>query len=188
MGDTLYFVAAEATPAGPLSYYGGKTDSVDLCSVSGCKPNYLTYNAYPNSGIAQGTGSADGGTIQIKVPVSALGNPTGSSLLEEAMAFVTASPQSGVVPQNNGTDFTDQAPLQLEGTRTVNVKLGANAAAPPVVVQPPSSGGGGGTPTSTPPSSGGNLAATGLSTGLPAAALLLVIVGLFIARRRRHTS
>jgi hypothetical protein len=186
MGDTLYFVAAEATPAGPLSYYGGKTGSVDLCSVSGCKPNYLTYNSFPNAGVVQGSGSADGGTIQIKVPASALGNPTGSSLLEEAMAFVTASPQSGVVPQNNGTDFTDQAPLQLEGTRTVNVKLSANAVAPPVVVQPPTSGGGSGNSSSTPPA-GGNLAATGLSTGLPAAALLLVIGGLFIARRRRQT-
>ncbi|MDT7538367.1 MAG: hypothetical protein QOI82_1952 [Actinomycetota bacterium] len=189
MGDTLYFVAAEATPAGPLEYYGGKTDSVDLCSVSGCKPNYLTYNAFPNNGVAQGTGSADGGTIQIKVPASALGNPTASSLLEEAMAFVVASPQSGVVPQNNGTDFTDQAPLQLEGTRTVNVKLGANAVAPPVVVPPaPGPGGsGGGNPSANPPSNGGNLAATGLSTGIPAAALLLVIGALFIARRRRTT-
>jgi hypothetical protein len=189
MGDRLYFVAAEATPQGPLEYYGGATDSVDLCSVSGCKPNYLTYNAFPYRGVSQGTGSADGGKIQIKVPVAALGNPTASSLLEEAMAFVTASPQSGVVPQNNGTDFTDQAPMQLEGTRTVNVKLGANAAAPPVVVQPPGSGGGGGggNPSSTPPSSGGNLAATGLSTGLPAAALLLVIGALFLARRRRLT-
>ncbi|MDX6200188.1 MAG: hypothetical protein QOJ79_3339 [Actinomycetota bacterium] len=189
MGDTLYFVAAEATPAGPLEYYGGKTDSVDLCSVSGCKPNYLTYNAFPNNGIAQGSGSADAGTIEIKVPASALGNPTASSLLEEAMAFVTASPQSGVVPQNNGTDFTDQAPLQLEGTKTVNVKLGANAVAPPVVVPPaPGPGGnGGGNPSSNPPSNGGNLAATGLSAGIPAAALLLVGGALFLARRRRTT-
>ena len=129
MGDTLYFVAAEATPAGQLTYYGGKTDSVDLCSVSGCKPNYLTYNAYPNRGVVQGTGSADGGQVEIRVPVTALGKPGPSTLLEEAMAFVTASPQSGVVPQNNGTDFTDQAPLQLEGTKTVNVRLGARPAA-----------------------------------------------------------
>jgi hypothetical protein len=189
MGDTLYFVAAEATPAGPLEYYGGKTDSVDLCSVSGCKPNYLTYNAFPNKGVAQGSGSADAGTIEIKVPASALGNPTSSSLLEEAMAFVTASPQSGVVPQNNGTDFTDQAPLQLEGTRTVNVKFGAAAAVPPVVVQPPAGGGGGGNPSANPPpaNNGGNLAATGLNAVLPSVAVLLVLAGLFVARRRRMT-
>jgi hypothetical protein len=186
MGDRLYFVAAEATPAGPLEYYGGATDSIDLCSVSGCKPNYLTYNAYPYRGVAQGTGSADGGKVQIKVPVSALGNPTSSSLLEEAMAFVTASPQSGVVPQNNGTDFTDQAPLQIEGTRTVNVRFGAAAAVPPVVVQPPAGAGGGGTPsTPTTPSSGGNLAATGLSNAIPGVAVLLLLCAAYVARRRR---
>ncbi|MBK5308282.1 MAG: hypothetical protein JJD92_16485 [Frankiaceae bacterium] len=178
MGDTLYYIAAEATPAGPLAYYGGKTDSVDLCSVSGCKPNYLTYNAFPNAGTAQGSGSADGGTIQIKVPASALGSPTTSSLLESAMAFVTASPHSGVVPQNNGTDFADIAPLQLEGTKAVNVRFGAAAAAPPTVVQPPSGGG-------NPPTSGGNLAATGLNTVLPTAAVLLLLAGMYAARRRR---
>jgi hypothetical protein len=190
MGDTLYFAAAEATPAGPLEYYGGKTSSVDLCSVSGCKPNYLTYNAFPNNGVSQGTGSADGGKIQIKIPAAAVGNPTASSLLEQAMAFVVASPQSGVVPQNNGTSFTDQAPLQLEGTRTVNVKLGANAVAPPVVVPPaPGPGGsGGGNPSSNPPGNGGNLAATGLSNVIPAGALLLVIGALLLARRRRMTA
>lgn len=182
MGDTLYFVAAEATPAGPLEYYGGKTTSVDLCSVSGCKPNYLTYNAFPNPGISQGSGSADGGKIQIKVPASALGNPTSTSLLEEAMAFVTASPQSGVVPQNNGTDFSDQAPLQLEGTKTVNVRFGAAAAVPPTVVQPGSSGG---APSSTPPSGGGHLAATGLNSALPAAAVVLLLTAMYAARRRR---
>jgi hypothetical protein len=179
--------ARRPPPTGPLEYYGGATDSVDLCSVSGCKPNYLTYNAFPYRGVAQGSGSADGGKIQIKVPASAVGNPTNASLLEEAMAFVTASPQSGVVPQNNGTSFTDQAPLQLEGTRTVNVKLGANAVAPPVVVQPPGSGGGGGNPSANPPGNGGNLAATGLSNAIPAVALLLLIGGLLIARRRRST-
>ncbi|MDP9101522.1 MAG: hypothetical protein M3N21_05185 [Actinomycetota bacterium] len=123
MGDRLYFVAAEADPSGNVRYYGGKTDAVDLCSVSGCKPNYLTYNAFPNPGVAQGTGSSDGGHLIISVPLSALGNPTRRSLLEEVMGFVTASPQSGVVPQNNGTDFADVAPLQLEGTRTFNAKL-----------------------------------------------------------------
>jgi hypothetical protein len=185
MGDRLYFVAAEATPAGPLQYYGGATDSVDLCSVSGCKPNYLTYNAFPYPGVVQGSGSADNGTVQITVPASALGNPTSSSLLEEAMAFVVASPQSGVVPQNNGTSFTDQAPVQIEGTRTVNVRFGAEAAAPPVVVNNPGSNP---PPSSTPPSSnGGNLAATGLDAVIPGVALLLLLAGLVMARRRRTT-
>ncbi len=126
MGNTLYFAAAEANAAtGATSYYGGKTSSVDLCSVSGCKPNYLTYNAAPAPGVASGTGSSTGNRYVIKIPLSAVGSPTSSSLLEEVMGFVTASPQAGVVPQNNGADFADVAPLQLEGTKTFNARLGA---------------------------------------------------------------
>jgi hypothetical protein len=131
MGDVLYFAAADASASGQVSYYGGKTGATDLCSVSGCKPNYLTYDAFPAPGVAQGTGSADGNKYVIRLPLSAVGNPSSKSTLEEVMAFVTASPQAGVVPQNNGTDFLDIAPLQLEGTRTFNARFGAPAATGP---------------------------------------------------------
>lgn len=131
MGNVLYFAAAESTAAGSMSYYGGKTNATDLCSVSGCKPNYLTYNSFPAPGVAQATGSADGNHYFIRLPLSAVGNPTSKSLLEEVMAFVTASPQAGVVPQNNGTDFADIAPLQIEGTKTFNARFGAPAATGP---------------------------------------------------------
>jgi hypothetical protein len=131
MGDVLYFAAADASASGQVSYYGGKTGATDLCSVSGCKPNYLTYDAFPAPGVAQGTGSADGNKYVIRLPLSAVGNPSSKSVLEEVMAFVTASPQAGVVPQNNGTDFLDIAPLQLEGTRTFNARFGAPAATGP---------------------------------------------------------
>ncbi len=127
MGDTLYFAAADASASGQVAYYGGKTDSVDLCSVSGCKPNYLTYNAAPAPGVVAGKGSSDGNKHVIRIPLSAVGNPGSKSLLESVMAFVTASPQAGVVPQNNGTDFLDIAPLQLEGTKTFNARFGAPA-------------------------------------------------------------
>jgi MYXO-CTERM domain-containing protein len=110
-----------------MSYYGGKTDAVDLCSVSGCKPNYLTYNAFPAPGVAQGTGSNDGNKYVIRIPLAAVGSPTDKSLLEEVMAFVVASPQAGAAPQNNGTDFLDIAPLQIEGTKTFNARFGAPA-------------------------------------------------------------
>ena len=75
----------------------------------------------------QGTGSADGNKYVIRLPLTAVGSPSSKSVLEEVMAFVTASPQAGVVPQNNGTDFLDIAPLQLEGTKTFNARFGAPA-------------------------------------------------------------
>ncbi len=186
MGDVLYFAAAESNPAGTESFYGGKTDAVDLCSVSGCKPNYLTYNAAPNKGVVTGTGSSDGGTYVINVPLSAVGNPTSKNLLESVMGFVVASPTAGVVPQNNGADFADIAPLQLEGTKTFNARFGAAAATgPSAPLQPPAPTTP--VPPATPaPTGGGSLAATGLTTGVPIAAVLLLLTGLAVRRRRAH--
>jgi len=205
LGNTLYFVAAEADAAtGATSYYGGKTDSVDLCSVSGCKPNYLTYNAAPNQGVVAGTGTVRKGGYEIRVPLSALGSPKDSSLLEEVMGFVVASPTTGVVPQNNGADFADIAPLQLEGTKTFNTtfatsskEVGAGGATTSPTTG--SSGGsqgasgsgtgsgtGSGAGAGTSASVGRSLASTGLATLVPVVALVLVGTGLLVARRRRH--
>jgi hypothetical protein len=185
MGDTLYFAAADATAAGGLSYYGGKTNAVDLCSVSGCKPNYLTYPASPAVGVVPGTGSNDGDYI-IKIPLSAVGNPTDKSLLEEMSAFVVASPSAGVVPENNGTSFLDIAPLQLEGTRTFNSRFGsAPSADVPAPLLPGTTPRG--TAPGTPSRAGGALAATGLGTTLPLGAVALLSV-LAVLQRRRNRS
>jgi hypothetical protein len=184
MGNTLFFMAAESTLAGTTSYYGGHTAAVDLCSVSGCKPNYLTYDAPPGSPganvpVVAGTGSTDGG-ITIRVPLSALGSPTGRSLLEEVSAFVTASPQGGAVPQNNGLSFADIAPLQVEGTKTFNYRFGAPAGSGAAAPLTPATG------TGRPATrSGGGLAATGLQAGLPAVALGLLGAAVLVRRRRR---
>lgn len=204
MGNVLYFAAAEANAAsGATTYYGGKTSSVDLCSVSGCKPNYLTYNAAPAPDVASGTGSSTGNRYVIKIPLSAVGSPTSSSLLEEVMGFVTASPQAGVVPQNNGADFADIAPLQLEGTKTFNARLtelaGRGTAAPVATRTPGSGSAGSSTGGAAPAPTGtdgalsngsvarGTLAQTGLNTVLPVVAVLLLLgAGLLIRRRRSH--
>ncbi len=186
MGDVLYFAAAESNPLGVESFYGGKTDAVDLCSVSGCKPNYLTYNAAPNKGVVSGTGSSDGGTYVINVPLSAVGSPTDKSLLESVMGFVVASPGPGAVPQNNGTDFLDIAPLQLEGTKTFNARFGAAAASGPAAPLKPETPAVPPTTPTTPTTGGGGLAATGLTTGVPIAAVVLLLAGLAVRRKRSH--
>ena len=183
LGDTLYFAAADATAAGnKVSFYGGKVDSSDLCSVSGCKPNYLVYNAAPYPGVVTGTGSAVGGTYQVRIPLSALGNPKDSSRLEEVMAFVAASPGGGVVPQNNGAHFADVAPLQLEGTRTFNSQLGlgnpvAARSAAVALVTTPAFG-------AALTASGGRLLGTGLGALAPLLGLGLLAGALVLTRRR----
>jgi hypothetical protein len=129
MGNTLYHAGVEMTaaPAAPAAvFFAGKTTSVDLCSVSGCKPNYLHYPIQPQAGAEQVTGSVtpteSGTRYTITVPLSAVGAPTSTSLLEEVMAFVTVSPASFAKPQDNALAFADEAPIQIEGTKTFNYR------------------------------------------------------------------
>lgn len=135
LGNTLYHAGVEMTAA-PVEqaavFWAGKTKSVDLCSVSGCKPNYLVYNMppQPDTSLATGTVATAGGrtTYTIRVPLSAVGNPTADSLYEEVMGFVTVSPVSYAKPQDNASAFADEVPLQIEGTKTFNFRQ--NAVAP----------------------------------------------------------
>jgi hypothetical protein len=127
-GDTLYYAAVEE-PAGSDSatFYAGPTQSVDLCSVSACKPNYLVYPAPPAGGTAiDGTVTATdtATTYVLHVPVSAIGDLTPGDLLEEVMAFTAAAPTSAALPMTSAQAFADEVPLQLEGTRTFNYRAG----------------------------------------------------------------
>jgi hypothetical protein len=128
LGDVLYHAGVEEDAATSTpTFYAGETKSVDLCSVSGCKPNYLTYDAFPSPNAEQIDGSVTGQglkTYTLKVPLSVMNNPKKGRLLEEVMAFVTVSPRSASVPLDNASAFADEVPLQIEGTRTFNYRLG----------------------------------------------------------------
>jgi len=135
LGDTLYHAGIEQPAAGaPTTYYAGKTVSTDLCSVSGCKPNYLDYQGPgTNAQAVTGTATTAGGatTYTITVPLSAIGNPKATDVLEEMGAFVTVSPRSANVPLDNANAFIDSVPLQIEGTKTINFSpSGATGAGP----------------------------------------------------------
>jgi hypothetical protein len=133
--DTLYHAAVEmpaGAPAAGALFFAGTTKSVDLCSVSGCKPNYLVYNAPPQDGAAKINGTVNTSvpgqtTYTFTVPLSV--TPSRSGLFEEVMGFVTVSPVSYAKPQDNASAFADEVPLQLEGTKTFNFVEGAQAPA-----------------------------------------------------------
>ncbi|MCA1823312.1 MAG: hypothetical protein ABR520_04610 [Mycobacteriales bacterium] len=129
MGNTLFHAGVEQPAGGAQSnFFAGETLPVDLCSVSGCKPNYFDYFGTPGSASGEVTSSAGGGTTyKINVPLSAIGNPSPESLLEEVMAFVAVSPKSASVPMNNAQAFADEVPLQLEGTKTFNFRGNAGS-------------------------------------------------------------
>jgi hypothetical protein len=194
VGDTLYHAGIEQDAAGTaLKAFAGATSSVDLCSVSGCKPNYLDYRASsPATVAADGSGPT---TYTISVPASSIGGVPANSLFEGVMAYAALSPRSTTVPLDQGAALADEVPLQVEGTRTYNFQSGATgilrpggkAVAGPGTpgygetpgrgprppqegpAQPRGTGGGGGGPSHP---------ATGLPGWLPVAAAAVVLAGL----------
>jgi hypothetical protein len=129
MGNTLYHAGVDVDAAnGNTSYYAGKTQSTDSCSVSACDPHTLDYVAPPLSGAAAATGSANVGqqtTYTINVPLSAIGNPSAHSLLEEVAAYVFAAPVPANAQDSKAQSDADEVPLELEGTRTFNFEAAA---------------------------------------------------------------
>ncbi len=130
MGRTLYYAEVEQDAAGATtSFFAGKTQSIDLCSVSACDPHYLVYPGPPNGGNeVSGSvrmASTGGVSYTIDVPVSDVGKPTDRSLLQEVAAYAFAAPQSARVPVTNAQAEAEQGiPVEIEGTRTFNFRAG----------------------------------------------------------------
>jgi len=127
MGNTIYFAAMENTPLNNPTFFAGKAQSVDLCSVSACFPHVITYPE-PGLGGATETGSikcpstpsaSNPCTLTINVNVADVGNPTSSSLLEEVGSYSFASAhQSGAM--TNAQAEADDVPLQVDGVCCYN--------------------------------------------------------------------
>ena len=136
MGNTIYYAAMETTPAGTHTFYAGKAQSVDLCSVSACFPHVITY---PEAGLG-GTqesgrircpaspGPGNPCTVTISVKVGDVGGPTATSLLEEVGSYGLASAlPSGSL--TNAQAEADQVPLEIDGACCYN--FDAPASTPP---------------------------------------------------------
>ena len=122
MGDTLYYGATQISPAGTATFSAGKTQSVDLCSVSACFPHVLTY---PEASVG---GTAETGTVSCpaapsvrspcmiteKINVGDVGTPGAGSQLEEvgSYAFATPHPQGATT---NAQAEADNVPLEVDG-------------------------------------------------------------------------
>jgi len=122
MGNTIYFAAMENTALNQPTFFAGKAQSVDLCSVSACFPHVITY---PEPAFG---GSAESGsvscpakpsastpcTLTIKVKAADVGAPSSSSLLEEVGSYAFGSAhQQGVL--TNAQAEADDVPLEIDG-------------------------------------------------------------------------
>jgi hypothetical protein len=131
MGNTIYYAAMSTDSSNQPSFYAGKAQSVDLCSVSACDPHVLTYPE-PSFGGSAETGSVscpaspsaiNPCTITIKISTADVGTPTSKSLLEEvgSYAFAAAHPQGATT---NAQALADDVPLQVDGACCFNFKGG----------------------------------------------------------------
>ena len=129
MGNTLYFAAMQTTGGVP-TFYAGRTQSVDLCSVSACFPHVLTYPEPGFTGGTQETGNVscpatpsagNPCTIAVSVKAGDVGNPTNTSLLEEVggYAFAASHPQGATT---NAQAEADNVPLEIDGVCCYNFK------------------------------------------------------------------
>ena len=130
MGDKIYYAEAEQPASGtPTEFYAGAAESIDLCSVSACDPHYFVYPGAANGGnLVTGSVStnASGTSYTITVPKSDIGNPDGSSLLEEVAGYVfVATNSANVTPTNPQAQAEQGIPVEIEGTRTFNSSLAA---------------------------------------------------------------
>jgi hypothetical protein len=127
LGDTLYYASLENTKAGTTQFYAGKTQSVDLCSVSACFPHVLTYPEPGLGGTAE-TGTAtcpatpstkSPCTITIKVNAADVGSPAAKSLLESVGTYALATPHPEGATTNAQAQ-ADNVPLEIDGVCCFN--------------------------------------------------------------------
>ena len=118
---TIYYAEAtlfNSATSPPPQFSAGKANSVDLCSVSACRPLVLVYGETPDpvAGQTSETGSVNvsTGTITITVNAADVGSPTSSSLLEEVggYAYTASHAQTGTT---NLQAQVDNVPLEIDG-------------------------------------------------------------------------
>src|SRR5947207_15163262 len=132
MGNTIYYAAMENTALNQPTFFAGKAQSVDLCSVSACFPHVITYPESNFGGTLERGGiscpaspsASSPCTLTIQVNLADVGSPTANSLLEEigSDALATAHPQGTTT---NAQALADDVPLQIDGACCYNDQPGA---------------------------------------------------------------
>jgi hypothetical protein len=135
MGNTIYYAAMENGPSNMPLFYAGKTQSIDLCSVSACFPHVLIYPEPPyplaegESGLNE-TGSVscpaspsldNPCVITVNVKVADVGSPTRTSLLEEVGGYAFATSHQDTATTRPQAE-ADDVPLEIDGVCCYNFK------------------------------------------------------------------
>ena len=127
--DQIYpirYAAAETTASG-TSFFAGTSQSVDLCSVSGCTPHALAYPAPPLGGTTEKgkvvvTKGAKPDYLLIKVPMTDVGL-SDQMLLQSFSVFAFASPRQANQPPSNDEAENDIFPVEVDGVCCRQVRM-----------------------------------------------------------------
>jgi hypothetical protein len=140
MGNTIFYAGMENTALNRPTFYAGKAQSVDLCSVSACFPHVITYPEQPATGGKSEMGTvvcpsvpsaSTPCTLTVQVKVQDVGGPTASSLLEEVGAYaLAASHEQGTT--TNAQAEADNVPLEIDGACCYNFEASVANGPPPV--------------------------------------------------------
>jgi hypothetical protein len=135
LGNTIYYAAMENTAANRPTFYAGRAQSIDLCSVSACFPHVVIYPEPPYAPAAGDSGLPETGsvtcpaapsadhpcTVTINVNVADIGNPTAASLLESVGSYALGSAHQDTSTTNAQAE-ADNVPLEIDGVCCYNFK------------------------------------------------------------------
>ena len=129
MGNTIFYAAMQADTSGAMTFYAGRAQSIDLCSVSACFPHVIIYPE-PGSGGTAETGSVRCParpsanapcTITIQVAAADVGTPGPRSLLEEVGTYAFAASHTDGTTTNVQA-LLDNVPIEIDGVCCYNVR------------------------------------------------------------------
>jgi hypothetical protein len=175
-GDgNIFYVGMESVSGQAPSYYVGSTDSLDTTHTK-----YFIYSKQKTV-----PGKILGSRIEWTVPLSDIGSPSRGQGLYSVTGFTATQTGPTVVlgsSPENGELSNYVPPNLIDATPPLDFRIGGIAAKPAVEGK----GAPGGVSGSGGSGTGGGLATTGLRTGVPVLALLLLGVAAAVRRQRRQ--
>jgi hypothetical protein len=127
--NPIYYASVEVPSGGGVpTFFAGRAQSIELCSVSACFPHVTDYGAPPNGG-TQVSGDV---TLQLKgkpdsfvihVPKSLVGGAPAGSLLESLSVFTFARNKPASIQITNVEAEGGILPIEVDGICCVTAKL-----------------------------------------------------------------
>lgn len=171
----VYYAGANVPAGGKPAYFSGKVSTAEgITSLT--NPDNLQGFGNVYSPLTSASGRIVGNALVIDVPRSAVGSPKAGAQLQSVGSYSMVGPQDSLVTLTTLPVTVDSAPTFDTHVKAVAAAYGSRVGDGDRVPSTGAAGGSGGT---------GSLAETGMSSGLAAAGVALMALGLLGRRRNR---